>query len=162
MKKCNSSMQLTRAADYAVRVMVHLAALPQGQRISLTALAEATGAPLSFLSKVMQSLNRGALITSRRGQSGGFEISPLGRDASMRDVIEVIDGPMSLNLCLNTGDTCTRKGFCPAHPVWAKAQRAILDVLNRAMIAEMAAQTRNGEPKGAIHLVVVPRPGAPA
>lgn len=155
-------MQLTRAADYAVRVMVHLAALPQGQRVSLTALAEATGAPLSFLSKVMQSLNRGALITSQRGRTGGFEISPRGRDASMREVIEVIDGPMSLNLCLNTGDTCARKGFCPAHPVWAKAQRAILDVLNQAMIAEMAAQLRNAEPKGAIHLVVVPRPGAPA
>src|SRR5580765_910822 len=27
-KKCNSSMQLTRAADYAVRVMVYLAKIP--------------------------------------------------------------------------------------------------------------------------------------
>ena len=58
MKTCNSSMQLTRAADYGVRVMIHLAGLPQDGRVSLPALAEATGAPESFLSKVLQALAR--------------------------------------------------------------------------------------------------------
>jgi len=77
MKRTNSSMQLTRAADYAVRVMIHLATLPAHERASLPALAEATGAPESFLSKVLQALSRARLITSLRGQAGGFEILPL-------------------------------------------------------------------------------------
>ena len=79
MKRPNSSMQLTRAADYAVRVMIRLATQPAKERVSLPELAEATDAPESFLSKVLQALSRAGLISSRRGQSGGFEISPRGR-----------------------------------------------------------------------------------
>lgn len=131
-------MQLTRAADYAVRVMVHLASLPTHERVLLPALAVATGAPESFLSKVLQALSRAELIVSRRGQSGGFEILPNGRQASMLEVIEAIDGPLSLNICLISDRSCAREAWCPAHPVWVEAQRAMLGVLSSAMIAHLA------------------------
>src|SRR4051812_13472695 len=97
MDKSSLSMQLTRAADYAVRVMMYLAALNAGERASLSSIVEATAAPESFLSKVLQSLTRAHMISSRRGPTGGFEIAPIGRRASMRDVVEAIDGPISLN-----------------------------------------------------------------
>lgn len=140
MQSSNSSMQLTRAADYGVRVMIHLATLPRDMRVLLPALAEATGAPESFLSKVLQALARAGLITSRRGKAGGFTILSRGRGASMYDVIRAIDGPISLNVCLVNGSSCERSGTCPAHPVWARAQRAMLDVLERSSIAELAGQ----------------------
>ncbi|MDR3726813.1 MAG: Rrf2 family transcriptional regulator [Terracidiphilus sp.] len=141
MKRSNSSMQLTRAADYGVRVMVHLATLPAHERALLPALAEATEAPESFLSKVLQALSRARLIRSRRGQSGGFEILPRGRQSSMREVIEAIDGPIFLNVCLISKKACRRESWCPAHPVWMQAQQAMLDVLSNARIADMAGQT---------------------
>ena len=133
-------MQLTRAADYAVRVMIHLATLPAQERALLPSLAAATGAPKSFLSKVLQALCRAGFIVSRRGQAGGFEILPSGREATVRDVIESIDGPICLNLCLVSGVTCNRSSHCPAHPIWEKAQEAMLDVLNSATVAELAVQ----------------------
>ena len=132
-------MQLTRAADYAVRVMIHLATLPEGQRTSLPSLSEATAAPSSFLSKVLQALTRADLVSSRRGQQGGFAILERGRRASLRTVIEAIDGPIYLNVCMNRGRSCDRKPFCPAHPVWQKAQAAMMEVLNAAIVAELAA-----------------------
>ena len=138
MEKWNSSMQLTRAADYAVRVMIHLASVKRGERASLPAIGAATGAPESFLSKVLQSLTRARLITSRRGPAGGFEISTRGRRASMRDVIEAIDGRLCLNVCLSERRPCPRKDWCPAHPVWVQAQAAMLDILGTAKIADLA------------------------
>jgi len=155
LPKCNSSMQLTRAADYGVRVMVHLATLPERARALLNDLAEATDAPESFLSKILQSLARAHLIESRRGISGGFTILPAGRAASMRDVIEAIDGPIRLNLCLVEGAHCERKGTCPAHPVWARAQRAMVDVLGNTSIAEMAlaASTPPAKTNGSLQLL---------
>jgi Rrf2 family protein len=138
LEKSNSSMQLTRAADYGVRVMIYLAGLPDNERAMLPSLAVATGAPPSFLSKVLQALSRAGLIASRRGQSGGFQIVSLGRQASIRNVIEAIDGPITLNLCLVNGESCSRKSWCPAHPVWARAQQAMLQVLDTAMIADLA------------------------
>lgn len=49
-------MQITRASDYAVRVMVHLASLSEEKKVPLTALVHATGVKESFLSKVLQRL----------------------------------------------------------------------------------------------------------
>ena len=138
MKKPNSSMQLTRAADYGVRVMIQLTALKGGGRVSLPELARATGAPESFLSKVLQCLARAGLISSRRGQTGGFHIAPRGAAASMREVIEAVDGAICLNLCLTPGRSCSRKARCPAHPVWVEAQQAMMEVLSRATIASLA------------------------
>ncbi len=142
MKRCNSSMQLTRGADYGVRVMIYLAGLPADERALLPALAQATDAPVSFLSKVLQALAYAKLISSRRGKSGGFAILPLGLQASMHEVIQAIDGPICLNVCLASGRSCARKAHCPAHPVWERAQRAMLDVLTSTMIAELASQAR--------------------
>jgi len=139
MKRPNSSMQLTRAADYGVRVMIQLAALKGNGRIALPDLAHATDAPESFLSKVLQSLARAGLITSRRGQTGGFHITPRGAAASMREVIEAIDGIICLNVCLSPGRSCNRKARCPAHPVWIEAQQAMMEVLSGASIASLAA-----------------------
>jgi Rrf2 family protein len=139
-ERCNSSMQLTRAADYAVRVMVRLATLPPQKRAFLPDLAKATSAPESFLSKVMQSLSHAGLISSRRGKQGGFAILPRGREATMREVIEAIDGPICLNVCLNGGKECERKSWCPAHPVWARAQRAMINVLMSVTVSAMASR----------------------
>jgi len=138
MVRTGSTMQLTRAADYAVRVMIHLAGLPPNERALLPALARATSSPESFLSKVLQALCRAGFINSRRGQSGGFEILPNGRQASMRQVIEAIDGPIYINVCLISGASCDRKSYCPAHPFWSKAQEAMLAVLESAIVADLA------------------------
>jgi Rrf2 family protein len=140
MAQTGSTMQLTRAADYAVRVMIHLATLPDQERALLPALAAATGAPKSFLSKVLQALCRAGFIVSRRGQAGGFEILPSGREAPIRAVIEAIDGPICLNLCMTTGVSCNRKSYCPVHPIWEKAQEAMLQVLNAVTVAELAVE----------------------
>jgi DNA-binding IscR family transcriptional regulator len=65
-------------------------------------------------------------------------MSAPGRQASMREVIEAIDGPMNLNVCLGNNPACARRLWCPAHPVWVKAQEALLEVLNEARITDVA------------------------
>jgi Rrf2 family protein len=160
-ERCNSSMQLTRAADYAVRVMVHLATLPPEQRAFLPDLAEATAAPESFLSKVMQALAHADLVSSKRGKLGGFAILPRGREATMREVIEAIDGPIRLNACLNGGKDCERKTWCPAHPVWARAQRAMIDVLMSVTVQVMASRAVNDKAHNGESLSSLPIDGSP-
>ena len=139
MKRPNSSMQLTRAADYGVRAMIQLMSLSGNGRVSLPRLARATNAPESFLSKVLQSLAAAGLISSQRGQTGGFRITRRGAAASMREVIEAIDGSILLNICLSQGRSCPRKAHCPAHPVWIEAQQAMMKVLSGARIAALAS-----------------------
>lgn len=135
-------MQLTRAADYAVRFMVHLASLPPGVRANRTDLAASIGCPEQFLSKVLQSLSKAGLITSHRGNSGGFELPPARVHTTVLQIVEAIEGPIHLNICLKSFEECDRAPICPAYPVWVKAQQSLLDVLGGVDIEEMARQER--------------------
>lgn len=140
-------MMLTRAADYAVRVMIHLAGLPTGTRASRTDLAAASDVPNPFLSKVLQSLTRGGLVISYRGNTGGFELSALHRNVTVLDIVEVVEGPVALNVCLISDCACTRQSWCPAHGVWADAQRALTDVLRSVSIEDLAKQAAALRPR---------------
>ena len=133
-------MQLTRAADYAVRVMIHMAGLPPGTRTSRTELANAAGCPDQFLSKVLQDLTRAGLVVSHRGNTGGFELPAVRETASVLEVVEAVEGPLRLNVCLAHDHACERQQWCPAHTLWAKAQEALVTVLRSTTISELAGQ----------------------
>lgn len=132
---------LTRAADYAVRVMVHMATLPEGTRVARSVLAEATDVPDSFMSKVLQSLARKGMISSRRGVDGGFVLVVAPGSISLLDVVEAIDGPVQLNACVGERGNCKRTEGCAAHLVWKEAQDASVQVLKSAKIADLARLT---------------------
>src|SRR5947207_14417224 len=118
-------MQLTRAADYAVRVMMHMAGLKPGTRTSRSELATAAGCPEQFLSKVLQDLTRAGLVVSHRGNTGGFEL-PAGRSAAtMLDVVQAVEGPIRLNNCTGGEHNCDRQDWCPSRAVWFHAQEAL-------------------------------------
>ena len=131
-------MQLTRAADYGVRVMMHLVCQASGTRASLTDLAEAADVSPAFLSKVLQRLVRAGLLASRRGKRGGFEMLEKGRQASLYDILEALDGLPALNVCLLDSGSCHRSPWCAAHPVWMAAQQRLLETLRETPIEGLA------------------------
>jgi len=135
-------MQITRATDYAVRAMVQLAGLPPGDKMQLNELIEATGVRGSFLSKVVQRLVHAGMVTSHRGTRGGFSLRVPSEEVTLLDVIEAIEGPTQLNLCLGSGQTCERKSWCGVHPVWQQAQSALCQVLSGVSVAQLAADTK--------------------
>jgi Rrf2 family protein len=120
--------------------MVHLATLPSGTRVQRTVLAEATEVPESFMSKVLQGLVRARMVSSKPGHNGGFELAGAAAEITLLDVVEAIDGPVALNLCVGSMPGCERHQGCPAHLVWMEAQKAVARVLRSATIAGLAAQ----------------------
>jgi Rrf2 family protein len=134
-------MQLTRAADYGVRAMIHLSNATPGARASLTDLAGAAQVSPAFLSKVLQRLVRAGLVTSRRGKRGGFELLDRGREASLMDILSALDGVPALNTCLLDGG-CHRSTWCAAHLVWVEAQARMREILTGATLQRIARESR--------------------
>jgi len=135
-------MQITRASDYAVRVMIHLASLPPSSTVRQSELSKATEVSGHFLSKVLQQLVRARLIRSQRGSGGGYALAASAESVSLLDVVEAMEGPVRLNQCLEEGPSCDRKSWCPAHQVWAEAQAAVTNVLGGTSMATLAAQAK--------------------
>ena len=148
-------MQVTRATDYAVRVMIHLAGLPHGSTVQRAELSKVTDVSPHFLSKVLQQLARAGLVHSQRGSGGGFALAVPAGNVTMLNVVEAIEGPLWLNLCLKEGQSCKRKTWCPAHPVWIKGQAALATVLRSATMASLAAQLKSGADAYSMHPVLI-------
>ena len=128
--------------------MVHLAGLPEGQKLQLSTLAEATGVRENFLSKILQRLVHQGLVSSHRGTGGGFCLKGAPRRITLLQVIEAMEGPTQLNVCLGDGPTCERRSWCGVHPVWRMAQGALTQVLGSVSIAQLAEETAANLTKG--------------
>ncbi len=137
-------MQVTRATDYAIRVTIQLATTPTATRIHGPALARAIDGPESFVSKVLQQLVQAGLVTSQRGTRGGFQLARPAANISLLEVVEAVEGPTQLNVCVPMGQNCDRKEWCAAHPVFVEAQAALVNVLSKASIAQLAGDSGSG------------------
>lgn len=150
-------LQLTRAADYAVRALIHLAVQPAGARLSQVDIASAISAPAPFVGKVMQQLASAGLVISQRGIGGGFALHPAAREATMLDAVTAIEGPLALNTCLSPDEPCERAAFCPAHHVWHEAQVRVAEVLRAATIGALASRVT--DPRAGTQPPAVATPG---
>ncbi len=139
-----SKTPMTRAADHAVRVVVHLACLPDGSRASLADLAGQIAVPTAFLSKILQRLVRSGLIVSHRGRHGGFEVTRDLASVSLLDVLRALDSVPALNQCVAPAG-CPRSATCGAHAIWLEAQDRLHDVLAGASLARIATIARTRE-----------------
>jgi Rrf2 family transcriptional regulator, iron-sulfur cluster assembly transcription factor len=121
-----------------VRAMMHLARRPAGEISALRDIGSEQDIPESFLAKIFQNLVHAGLVASQRGAHGGFSLARPAADITVREVIEAVDGPISLNGCVLWPDECRRSGDCRMHEVWVLAQERMMDVLGAVTLAELA------------------------
>jgi Rrf2 family iron-sulfur cluster assembly transcriptional regulator len=128
-------MMITREADYAVRAVVDLALLG---RSTAQDLAERQGIPPVLVFRVLRHLRRAGLVRSFRGRQGGVSLSRAPEEISLKDVLEAVEGPIALNLCLTDPPGCERTGTCSVHPVWVAIQARFLSDLSSVTVADLA------------------------
>ncbi|MBI5903377.1 MAG: Rrf2 family transcriptional regulator [Deltaproteobacteria bacterium] len=130
-------LKLTRDCEYALMAVLYLASQPEGKVSLIREIAEARDMPRTYLSKIMQRLARAGLIKSRRGARGGLVLGRSAGSITMKDVIEAVEGPIRLNVCLTGKGACPRDEGCPVLPVWVKAQKSMIEVLKGKTMAQL-------------------------
>jgi Rrf2 family protein len=135
-------MKLTRGGEYGIRGVLYLARQDEGKVSMLSAIAEAQDVPPRFLAKIFQALAKAGVVKSHRGAKGGFSLARAASDVTIKDVIEAVEGPIFLNVCLVAPGECNREAFCPIHSVWEEAQDKMMTVLSRKNFAELATEEK--------------------
>jgi Rrf2 family protein len=99
-------LRLSKKADYALMAMKHLAL--RGDRGSSCAreIAEQYDIPIELMAKVLQRLVRGGLLASHQGTRGGYELARTPAKISVADVIQAIDGPVTVTACSTEQGNC--------------------------------------------------------
>ena len=130
-------MQITRRADYGVRTVLDLASLDNGVMGLTHEIAARQGIPLPFLAKIVPALTRAGIVRSYRGAGGGLALAKPPGGITLLDVVEAIDGPLALNMCVLWPEDCPRSGSCPVHGVWCDAQQTLATQLRSVTIAAL-------------------------
>lgn len=145
-------LRLSKKADYALLAMRHLAANPDQGAVSARELAEAYDIPPELLAKVLQRLVRSRLLESHQGIRGGYGLARAAAVVSVADVIQAIDGPLTVTACSQDDHSCDQYSKCNIRdPLWRVKDR-IVSALAATSIAELAADL---PPAGAMSVAVL-------
>ncbi len=135
-------MELTRAADYALRGILYLSLQPSDSICIISEIAEKMEIPEGFLARIFQILAKTGIIRSHRGKRGGFSLARPPEKIAMKDVIEALEGPIHLNRCLSDFSDCKLEEHCSLHEVWVEIQKNVLATLEQTDFASLAERTR--------------------
>ncbi len=129
-------MEITRQADYAVRIVLDLAERNHGGVERSDDVPRRKLVPRAYFTKVVQALVRAGYVRTLRGARGGIQLAQEPEAITLRQVIEAVEGPIYLNRCLSHPGECSLEQTCAAHPVWGHIQ----DVLTRELEAVTVSQ----------------------
>ena len=132
-------LRLSKKADYALIAMKHLTLHNDRGAASAREIAEQYDIPVELMAKVLQRLVRGGLLASHHGTRGGYQLARGATQISVADVIQAIEGPVSVTACSTEDGQCEQYAKCNVRdPLWRVRER-ILAALGECTIAELAA-----------------------
>ncbi len=135
-------MKLTRAADYAIRGVIYMSMQPAGAVVVIPEIAREMGIPVGFLARIFQSLSRAGLVISHRGKKGGYSLTREPASLTLKDVVEAVEGNISLNICLDGYNECDRMAYCPTRVHLAEIQRDLIENLEKYDFATLAEEEK--------------------
>ena len=134
-------LRLTQEADNALRVMFLLA--KSGECTDAPTLATRAGIAPSFALKILRKLKEGELLDTVKGARGGYYLIRPPDRITVLQIVELIDGPLYINRCLERGFVCSRvgknTGRCVVNRLFAKVNESVANQLGAVTLADLLA-----------------------
>ena len=132
-------MDVTRRCDYACRILQ--AAYRNGDAyMSVSEIADQQGIPYAFARSIQHDLVKSGLIKTVRGARGGLVLDCDPASTTMLDVLESIQGPVSISACVLDPTCCERQAGCDYNKVWQGADRLLNAYFSSITLEELFEQ----------------------
>jgi FeS assembly SUF system regulator len=129
-------LRISKLTDYGTVLLAHLAAR-QDAVCSAADVANATGIAVPTVSKLFKSLGRSGLVTSTRGSNGGYQLARDPQDISAADIIDALEGPVSITECSAIDSQCEHEDVCSVGGAWQKVNIAIRRALDDVTLSDL-------------------------
>jgi Rrf2 family protein len=120
--------------------MIYLASIEAEVVVPFREVARQMDIPEDFLAKILKTLVDAGMVKSTRGPHGGYALARAAADISFLDIIEAVEGPIAMNVCLEEDDGCKHSNSCTMVHVWREGQQKMLDVYRAAKLSDLAAK----------------------
>jgi Rrf2 family protein len=134
-------MRLSKKAEYALRAMVAIGRRDQRRPVAIHELSESERIPVKFLEQILLELKNGGLLRSKRGVGGGYLLNRAPSEISLREVVELMDGPFVPMACALPGTPgrcgCGQPKPCGLGAVFGELQEEVRRFLGGRTLAEV-------------------------
>lgn len=145
-------LRISKLTDYGTVVLACLASR-SGHVCSAAEVADATGIALPTVSKLLKSLGKAGIVVSKRGANGGYELARPPRHISAADVIDALEGPLSITECSSHDSHCDFEHVCTVGGSWQRINLAIRHALEEVSLIDLQ---RTNSPLPNFHFGGVP------
>jgi Rrf2 family nitric oxide-sensitive transcriptional repressor len=129
-------MRLTKHTDYAFRVLIYLASMPEDRLATVQEIAEKFDVSRSHIMKIVHKLAGAGLIQASRGQHGGLKLGRPKEAIDLRSVIELMEATL---IPVNCDDpACLIRRNCALKNILFEAQRQFLEHVEQYTLANLA------------------------
>ena len=129
-------LRISRLTDYGTVLLAHLAG-DHDSVCSAADVAAATGIAAPTVSKLLKSLAHADLVTSTRGANGGYQLARDPRLISAADVIDALEGPVSITECSSADSHCDYEEVCCVGSSWKRINIAIRHALDEVSLIDL-------------------------
>jgi len=129
-------MQLTRQTDYAIRILMYLAALPEDEIAQIQQVCDYFDIPRNHASKIVVKLVKLGYIQTYRGKQGGIALSRPAARINLRDVVETMEPTLNPVNCQQPSK-CRLLPDCRLKKVLSDAVRQYLMVVGEYSLADV-------------------------
>jgi Rrf2 family transcriptional regulator, iron-sulfur cluster assembly transcription factor len=129
---------ISMTSQHAIRALVHLAQIPEGQSALGREIAQSAEIPANFLAKIMLILRKEGVVDTTRGLGGGYRLAKKPDQITIMEVAELFDGINARPGCfLGEKHACNDHEACSAHARWKVVHEAYLDFMTTTTIADI-------------------------
>jgi Rrf2 family protein len=110
-------------------------------------LAQQTGVPANYLSKILLVLNRAGLVEATRGTGGGYRLARPAAEISLQEIVDPVDNLARLEDCIMGLNECSDGDPCAMHEWWKQVRDGYLQMLRQTSLADVKATQLPGTAK---------------
>ena len=131
--------RISKMTDYGTLVLAHLAEMGD-QPPAASEISGRTGLGAATVSKLLKSLARADLVTSRRGATGGYRLARQPSEISAADIIDAIEGPVAITDCAADGHGCDLEAVCGLGSAWQQINSNIRKALREISLTDLKGE----------------------
>ena len=130
-------MRISTKGRYGLRTLMDIAMHQDAGAVTLNEVANRQAISVKYLWQVINPLKTAGLLNVTRGAKGGYVLARNPEEISMLQVVNILEGPLSLVECLSQDVACNHIDTCVARSVWQEVNGAVEKALAGITLADV-------------------------
>ncbi|MBQ6470650.1 MAG: Rrf2 family transcriptional regulator [Victivallales bacterium] len=139
-------MKISTKGRYGLRILIDLATHDSTKPRLVRDIAESQQISEKYISRLIIDLRRARLVRSVRGMKGGFFLARSPKEITLLEIIETMEGTLSIVDCVMAPEKCALNTNCTARNIWQRLNGGIRELMRGITFEDILAEYNKGKP----------------